>query len=47
VDGVTLHETIRDLCPGLPVVICTGEATAEQASRMLELPSFNARIEIW
>lgn len=37
VDGVTLHETIRDLCPNLPVVICTGEATTEQASRMLEL----------
>jgi len=37
VDGVTLHETIRDLCPSLPVVICTGEATSEQAARMLEL----------
>jgi DNA-binding response OmpR family regulator len=37
VDGVTLHETIRDICPGLPVVICTGEATTDQAARMLEL----------
>jgi DNA-binding response OmpR family regulator len=37
VDGVTLHETIRDVCPGLPVIVCTGEATTDQVARMLEL----------
>ncbi len=37
VNGAILHETIKELCPFLPVVVCTGQATTEEAARMLEL----------
>jgi CheY-like chemotaxis protein len=37
VSGVVLHETIKELCPFLPVVVCSGLATTEEVARMLEL----------
>jgi CheY-like chemotaxis protein len=37
VNGAILHETIQELCPFLPVVICTGQASTDEVARMLEL----------
>jgi CheY-like chemotaxis protein len=37
VSGAVLHETIKELCPFLPVVVCTGLATTDEVARMLEL----------
>ncbi len=37
VDGVALCQRLRQLYPTLPVVVCTGAATSDQAARLLEL----------
>ncbi len=37
VDGVALCERLRQLHPALPVLVCTGAATSDQAARLLEL----------
>jgi DNA-binding response OmpR family regulator len=37
VDGVALCERMRQLYPALPVLVCTGAATTEQAARLLSL----------
>jgi DNA-binding response OmpR family regulator len=37
VDGVALCQRLRQLYPTLPVVVCTGAATTDQAARLLEL----------
>jgi DNA-binding response OmpR family regulator len=37
VDGVALCQRVRELYPALPVLVCTGMATTEEAARLLEL----------
>jgi DNA-binding response OmpR family regulator len=37
VDGVALCERLRQLYPALPVLVCTGMATPDEASRLLTL----------
>jgi DNA-binding response OmpR family regulator len=37
VDGVALYQRLRELYPAVPVVVCTGQATAEEAGRLLAL----------
>jgi DNA-binding response OmpR family regulator len=37
VDGVALCQRLRELYPALPVLVCTGGATPDEAVRLLEL----------
>jgi DNA-binding response OmpR family regulator len=37
VDGVALCERLRQLHPQIPVLVCTGQATVEEATRLLAL----------
>jgi DNA-binding response OmpR family regulator len=37
VDGVALCQRLRELYPALPVLVCTGMATTEEAARLLDL----------
>jgi DNA-binding response OmpR family regulator len=37
VDGVALCERVRQLYPAVPVLVCTGLATSDEAARLLDL----------
>jgi DNA-binding response OmpR family regulator len=37
VDGVALCARLRELYPTLPVLVCTGMATSDEAARLLDL----------
>jgi DNA-binding response OmpR family regulator len=37
VSGIDVCARLRELCPQLPVIVCTGEATPEEAVQLLRL----------
>jgi DNA-binding response OmpR family regulator len=37
VTGAVLCERLREMCPHVPVIVCTGEANTKEIARLLEL----------